>query len=200
MVILHVLLLVLLMQKSQHEVAPTPVLAVQARLIERIRPALTELPPMRPQLRPPPPPSLPLPRILITEPTRVAVAVAPVIRIAPPAVPAETSSGGGGGDKGEGRVWSRMDLRGSARSCREPLYPPALDVLKETVLVAISLLIGPDGRVQDVRLDASSGQPQLDQAVIESFSRCKYIGGNTRGVPDASWFSVKYRWVAPRVR
>lgn len=179
-----------------------------------------ELPPLQFRiLTPPPPPqvrlpmieahvrlpstSVPLPAIVIAEPAAPVAAVAAATVQAVPTRPVAstrpgTTLGGPIGDWGTaGMVRARMDMTRSPDSCRNPAFPPTED--REAYgLAAVSLLIGPDGRIQGSRIDASSGHPQLDQATIDSFGRCTYIRGTIRGRPAPTWYRIKWLWFLPR--
>lgn len=67
--------------------------------------------------------------------------------------------------------------------------------------VVLRLLIEADGRVSDVKLEASSGRPVLDQAAWDSVSAWQYEAAVRNGVKVASWISqaVEFR-INPRGR
>jgi protein TonB len=167
------------------EMLPAP---IETKIIEEIKPPKDEPPPPKPEFEPPPPPYVPPPDITIQSEAVVTNTITTTTVKPPPAPP-----------KPKGvTVAPRIDLKGSPRACREPEYPSASERLGEAGTAAISLLIGADGSVQQSKIDASSGFKRLDDATIKAFSRCKFIVGTTDGVPSATWFSMKYKWVVPK--
>jgi len=70
---------------------------------------------------------------------------------------------------------------------QKPPYPGMSSRLGETGEVLLSVLIGTDGKVQDVRLLTSSGYPRLDDAALKAVYswRCQPVVRN--GVPQAAW-------------
>jgi protein TonB len=159
------------------ELLPPP---IETKIIDEVETPKEEPPPPKPDFVPPPPPSFTPPQLNIAPPAQATTAItmkkppAEVVRIPP-----------------------KIDLKGSPRACREPEYPSVSARLNEEGTAAISLLIGVDGKVQQSKVDQSSGFPRLDDATVKAFSRCKFIIGTTNGVPEASWFSMRYKWVVP---
>lgn len=188
---LHVLLIWGLMSglaRKAVELLPSP---IETKIIEDIAPPADEPPPPTPEFEPPPPPFIPPPDIVISSPPQATTAIRQTTQIqAPPAPPPPP--------KRVARVAPRIDLAGSPRACREPEYPSASERLGEQGTSAISLLIGEDGKVRDTRVDASSGHDRLDTAAVRAFSRCKFFVGTIDGKPEASWFSIRYKWVVPQ--
>jgi protein TonB len=167
------------------EMLPAP---IETKIIEEIKPPKDEPPPPKPEFEPPPPPYVPPPDITIQSEAVVTNTITTTTVKPPPAPP-----------KPKGvKNPPRIDLKGSPRACREPEYPSASERLGEAGTAAISLLIGADGSVQQSKIDVSSGFKRLDDATIKAFSRCKFIVGTTDGVAEASWFSMKYKWVVPK--
>lgn len=192
-VTLHVLLVWGLMNGlARKTVEPLPV-AIETRIIEDARPPQELPPPPAPEFEPPPLPYIPPPEIVLQPPPPPAnstaiTQIAPLPPPAPPAAPAPQPAV---------RIPPRIDFKGSSRACREPEYPAASERLGEQGTSAISLLISAEGRVVQTRIDASSGFKRLDEAAVRAFSRCRFVVGTLDGVPEASWFSIRYRWVIP---
>ncbi|MCC2655971.1 MAG: tonB family C-terminal domain protein [Panacagrimonas sp.] len=191
-VLLHVLLVWGLMNglaRKAVELLPSP---IETKIIEDVRPPPETAPPPIPEFDPPPLPSIPAPEIVIEQPpppvTPALTQVAPTPRPPPPPPPPRAAP------TAPVRVAPKVDLKGSPLACRDPEYPSASERLGETGLSAISLLISDTGKVLQTRLDASSGYRRLDEAAIRAFSRCKFIVGTVDGKPEASWFSIKYKW------
>jgi len=77
----------------------------------------------------------------------------------------------------------------------QPVYPPASRRLGETGTVVLRLHVLEDGSVADVRIDQSSGYPDLDySAYYESF-RWRINPGTVDGVPSRMWgkFAVTFK-------
>lgn len=168
------------------ELLPPP---IETKIIEEVEKPPEEAPPPKPDFVPPPPAAFTPPAIDIAAPppaqTKAITAPRPVA--APPPAP-----------KAVVKVKPKIDLKGSSRACKEPEYPAASERLGEAGTSSISLLIGADGKVQQSKIDESSGFPRLDEGAIKAFSRCKFFVGTTDGVPEASWFSIRYKWVVPK--
>lgn len=188
----HVLLIWGLMNglaRKAVELLPSP---IETKIIEEVEPPRDEPPPPPPpEMAPPPPPFVPLPDIVLANPPPTT-AITQVTRVEPPPAPPAPPA-----PKQVVRVPPKIDFPGSSRACREPEYPAASERLGEQGLSAISLLITEEGKVAQTRVDASSGYRRLDDAAVRAFSRCKFVVGTVDGVPEASWFSIKYKWVIP---
>lgn len=182
-VVLHIILiwgLVNGLARKAVEVLPPP---IETKIIEEVEAPPEEAPPPKPDFIPPPPPSF----------------TPPVLDIAPPPMAAtQAITASEPPPKAIVKIPPKIDLKGSPRACKEPEYPAASERLGESGTSAISLLIASDGKVQQHRVDKSSGFPRLDEAAIKAFSRCKFFVGTTDGVPEASWFSIRYKWVVPK--
>ena len=77
-----------------------------------------------------------------------------------------------------------------------PTYPAMSKRLGESGRVVVRVLIGPDGRAQDARIQRSSGFDRLDQVALETArDRWRYVPGTRNGVPEAMWFNVPLNFV-----
>jgi protein TonB len=56
------------------------------------------------------------------------------------------------------------------------------------------MLIGPDGKVLESRVDKSSGSRTLDRAAIQGLSLCKFKPATVDGVPEKAWTKLQYDW------
>ena len=75
-------------------------------------------------------------------------------------------------------------------------YPPMSKRLGETGRVVVRVLIGPDGRAQDARLQRSSGFDRLDDWALQAArDRIRFVPGTRNGVPEAMWFNVPLNFV-----
>lgn len=191
-VVFHILLIWGLMNglgRKAIELLPAP---IETKILEEIKPPVEAPPPPKPEFEPPPPPYIPPPDIIIQQPVQATTAITQTTTVkpvapAPPVTPKKVVN-----------VAPKIDINGSPRACREPEYPSASERLGESGISGISLLVGADGKVSQSRVDASSGFKRLDDAAIKAFSRCKFTVGTTNGVPSASWFSIRYKWVVPK--
>ena len=78
----------------------------------------------------------------------------------------------------------------------KPAYPAMSKRLGESGRVVVRVLIGPDGRAQDARIQRSSGFVRLDQLALETTrDRWRYVPGTRNGVPEAMWFNVPLNFV-----
>ena len=58
------------------------------------------------------------------------------------------------------------------------------------------MLIGPNGRAQEARIQRSSGFERLDEIALETArDRWRYVPGTRNGVPEAMWFNVPINFV-----
>ncbi len=77
-----------------------------------------------------------------------------------------------------------------------PAYPAMSRRLGESGRVVVRVLIGPDGRAQEARIQKSSGYERLDQVALETArDRWRYVPGTRGGVPEAMWFNVPINFV-----
>ena len=77
-----------------------------------------------------------------------------------------------------------------------PTYPAMSRRLGESGRVVLRVLIGPDGRAQEARIQTSSGYERLDQVALETArDRWRYVPGTRGGVPEAMWFNVPINFV-----
>ncbi len=78
----------------------------------------------------------------------------------------------------------------------KPPYPAMSRRLGETGRVVVRVLIGPDGRAQEARIQRSSGFERLDDVALETArDRWRYVPGTRGGVPEAMWFNVPINFV-----
>jgi TonB family protein len=89
-------------------------------------------------------------------------------------------------------------------TCARPVYPAEAIRNEWTGVSTIAFLIGPDGLVKRWRVGKSSGHDILDNAAVESLSRCQFKPAVVDGKPVAAWQPVQYVWtldpVAPQAR
>ena len=81
------------------------------------------------------------------------------------------------------------------RPLSQPIYPSASRRLGEQGTVVLRLHVLEDGSVADVRIDRSSGHPDLDYAAYYEAFRWRIDPGTVAGVPSRMWgkFAVTYK-------
>ena len=80
-----------------------------------------------------------------------------------------------------------------ARNCKAD-YPKSALLNEEQGTVTASFLVSADGRVEDSKLEKSSGSRTLDKAAIKAISECKFKPGTKDGAPSQAWAKVDYVW------
>lgn len=121
--------------------------------------ALDTPPPIQPTTQPP----------AVTSPKIAAPAATA------PAAPAAPSS-----DPVEGG-----DLSSQVLSAKPPAYPLDARRRKEQGTVKLMVLVGPDGKVSDVKVSGSSGSAFLDRAALSAVKRWRWTPQKKNGVPVA---------------
>jgi len=86
-------------------------------------------------------------------------------------------------------------VTGAAVDPRHPLtqpdYPMPARRLDEQGKVALSVLVGTDGHVRDVKVMQSSGSPRLDQAAVsEARAHWRLRPATRNGVPFEQWLNL----------
>lgn len=76
------------------------------------------------------------------------------------------------------------------RGLTEPVYPASMirQGIEGTVVLAIQVL--ENGRVGEVRIERSSGEPKLDESAAREARRWRFIAGTRDGVPVVLWKQV----------
>lgn len=80
-----------------------------------------------------------------------------------------------------------------ARNCKAE-YPKSALLNEEQGTVTASFLVSADGRVEESKLEKSSGSRTLDKAAIKAISACKFKPGTKDGAPSQAWTKVDYVW------
>jgi len=81
-----------------------------------------------------------------------------------------------------------------SNACEKPEYPASSIRTAEEGTVNLAMLIGPDGRVLESKVEKSSGSRALDKAAIQGLSLCKFKPGSVDGFPEKSWAKLQYVW------
>lgn len=82
----------------------------------------------------------------------------------------------------------------NAGDCETPDYPARAARNGDTGTVNLALLIGPDGRVSDSKIQKSSGSRELDRAAQQALSRCQFKPAMANGQPQSAWGQMAYVW------
>ncbi|HEY7462171.1 MAG TPA: TonB family protein [Gemmatimonadota bacterium] len=80
-----------------------------------------------------------------------------------------------------------VDVRASPRTPIRPQYPPALAARAIGGTVTLWTLVNASGRVEDVRVLRSSGQPELDKAASDAIRRTVYNPARRDDVAVPTW-------------
>ncbi len=81
-----------------------------------------------------------------------------------------------------------------SNACEKPDYPASSIRNGEEGVVNLAMLLGPDGKVLESKVEKSSGSRALDKAAIQGLSLCKFKPGTVDGVPEKSWAKLQYVW------
>ena len=166
---------------------------------------------IQPQTPPPPPPEPPQPVVKavkppivvpkpevevplppVEEPIQASTEPEPSVEPAQPSVsdvppaPAATPASPPG----------QMGSAGLAKAdgCAKPDYPVSAARNGDTGTVTLALLVGADGRVQDARVQKTSGYRELDRAALNALSLCQFKPAMNNGVAQAGWGQIAYVW------
>jgi protein TonB len=82
----------------------------------------------------------------------------------------------------------------NADGCAKPDYPVSAARNGDTGTVTLALLVGSDGKVQDARVQKSSGHRELDRAALKALSLCQFKPAMNNGVASAGWGQIAYVW------
>jgi protein TonB len=215
-VLVHVVLLYALITGSALKVVEVMRQPFETRIIAEPRP-VAPAPPVpeqpaavqpKPRPRPPPvavaPPRPPAPVREATAPASIPYVPAPEVGIptGQPAAGAITTTpvpAARIGPESPGQSGETGDAEGPGASvqlegCTLPEYPAASIAAEETGTVALSFLVGADGRVLESRVDRSSGHRRLDEAARRALGRCKFRPAIVDGKPRRAWAHINYVW------
>lgn len=155
---------------------------IKAEIIEEI--VKDDEPPPPPPTVETPPPYVPPPDILIelpaaakTGPTTALVVTDKPRPVAPPPSPV---------------VKKAPEIDPKFKRRFQPDYPPTSRRLGEEGSVILQVLVGTDGKVEDGKVQTSSGFPRLDEAALKHALRAwRFTPGTEDGKPVSAWHSVK---------
>lgn len=105
----------------------------------------------------------------------------PTVPEAPPAPPSPSGA-------------MRTAVLADANSCAVPEYPARAARNGEQGTVTLALLVGANGKVNDSRVQKSSGSRDLDKAAISALSMCQFKPAMNGGSAEAGWAQIAYVW------
>ncbi|MCG2585597.1 energy transducer TonB [Massilia sp. TS11] len=73
-------------------------------------------------------------------------------------------------------------------------YPKSSLINEEQGTVQVKFLVSADGKVQESKVEKTSGFKTLDNAAIKGLSACKFKPGSKDGSPASTWTKVEYTW------
>jgi len=195
----HLALVYALLNGLGHKILEVVQKPLETKIVEEVKPPPPPPetpPPPPPKLAAPPPPFIPPPEVAVQpqqqQPTIVSTQVKPttdvLTKTAPPVADAPPA-------KSTGPVSVAAVIDFNAAGCK-PEWPRASLRNEETGTVSLSVLIGADGSVTDVKIDKSSGFRNLDNAVKSQLmsGSCKQKPGTVDGKPQQLWSKVNYVW------
>jgi len=142
-----------------------------------------EAPPPPPAIETPPP-YVPPPDIVVDVPVEStsSTALTNVTNVKPPPAPPPVKA----------VVKKAPEIDPKFKRRFQPEYPPTSRRLGEEGSVVLQVLVGPDGKVQDAKVQTSSGKARLDEAALKHALRAwRFTPGTEDGKPVTTWHSVK---------
>lgn len=197
----HVLVVYALVSGLARKAMEVVIKPAEVKLVEEVKPPPPPPdtpPPPPPKLLAPPPPFIPPPEVQVQQPVQQQPTIAAVSNVKPenpqftktqaPPAPVQEA-------KATGPVTVPGVIDFNVGGCK-PEYPRASLRNEETGTVQLSVLIGADGTVADVKIDKSSGFRGLDNAVKSQLmsGSCKNKPGTVDGKPQQTWTKVQYVW------
>lgn len=164
------------------------------------------LPKIEPPPPPPPEPPKPMPKVAPTPkpfvpPVEVDVPQEPQVEQVmetaaepdpAPAEPGPAQVEAPPANPGTGAM--RTAVLADANSCATPEYPARAARNNESGTVTLALLVGADGKVNDSRVQKSSGSRDLDRAAVNALSLCQFKPAMNGGTAEAGWAQIAYVW------
>jgi len=163
-----------------------------------------DIPPPTPPVEPPKPrvevakPPIVVPKVevdvpppVIEEPVQATTEAQPTPE---PALPAASEAPPSQAPSSSNTGEMRSAVLADADGCAKPAYPTSAARNGETGTVTLALMVGADGRVQDSRIQKSSGSRTLDRAAVNALSLCQFKPAMNNGVAEAGWAQIAYVW------
>lgn len=87
-----------------------------------------------------------------------------------------------------------VDVRAAYANNPKPSYPAISKRLNEQGTVRLRVLVGGDGRVQQIAVESSSGHGRLDAAAMAAVRDWKFAPHRRGDAAVASWVIVPFNW------
>ncbi len=180
---LHVVAVLALAAGLANRMSEKPLEDIMAEVVKEKPPEQEKAPPPPPpDLQRPPPPFVPPPEINIqldTGPTNAITTVQSTQPVkpqpAPPAITAPASVG-------------------RPHQCGRDKYPAMAVRLNHEGVVLLNFTITVEGSVKDVRVEKSSGFPELDEAAMSCASNWHYKAAQQNGQPIETPWKTSIKW------
>jgi periplasmic protein TonB len=185
-ILLHIGIFYAIESGLTHKVIEMLPADIQAKVIKEDKPKEDEPPPPPPPDIPiQPPPFVPPPEVSVqtAAPTNAITnvtterppVVAPPVMAPPPA---------------DVVVNPRLDPKRSQHSLEE-FYPASSKRAGEEGSTVVNVYVQGDGRISEVKVDTSSGFPDLDDGAVKYAKTWRLLPGTKNGTPQAMWYRVK---------
>ncbi|MFO1369343.1 MAG: energy transducer TonB [Marinagarivorans sp.] len=156
--------------------------SVKVEAVEELNEEMAPPPPPPPDYAPPPPDFAPPPSFNVA-----ADAPAPANAITTAPVPAEPAPVA---------IRAPTPARPNKKGLAPPTYPSESKKLGEEGIVALALYLNEEGRVQDAKVETSSGFARLDDAAVKQAVKAwKFEPCTEEGKPVACWYKIKFRFL-----
>lgn len=194
-VVLHVFVLWALQSGLMHRavevIIPGEILSdiISPQAPQQARQSPTPTPPRKPEPQPPKPQAQPVQaqQTVTPEPSPL---VAPAAA-APAAIEASTVAAMPAAPPAPAPVRIEPPTSDAAYlNNPRPAYPALSRRLGEQGKVVVRVLIGIDGKAEQVEIRRSSGYDRLDQSALATVRSWRYAPGKRNGIPEAMWFEV----------
>lgn len=181
---------------SRPEPAPAPVIAPSPPALKQKSPPLPKKPSKQTRKQEPLPPGVPS----VAPPTGQA----PIADAAPDA-PASAVDNKRAGSSGQPRPTTQPEDGGAATHTpatsvyipaeyaagnRKPVYPTLSLRYGEEGTVVLRVLVGADGRADQVKIHTSSGHKLLDRSALQAVQDWRFAPATNNGQPVSDWFLV----------
>lgn len=155
----------------------------------------TPTPPRKPEPQPPKPQAQPvLPQQTLAQEPSPIVAQAVPAAAAPAAIEASTVAATPAAPPAPARI-ELPSSDAAYLNNPKPSYPALSRRLGEQGKVLVRVLIGVDGKAEQVEIRRSSGYDRLDQSALATVRSWRYVPGKRNGIPEAMWFEVPIVYV-----
>lgn len=198
-ILFHVALIYALINGLGHKIVEIIQKPLETKIVEEVKPPPPPPdtpPPPPPKLMAPPPPFIPPPEVQVQQQAPSPNAISQVSQVKPDSnVLPRTVQQPVVSEKPAGPSIVPASINFEQAGCK-PEYPRASLRNEETGTVVLSVLVGADGNVTDVKIDKSSGFRGLDNAVRSQLlsGSCKNKPGTVDGKPQQTWSKVQYVW------